>query len=170
MTMQPGSTDPDPGAAAEAGRQFLSFYLGGEVYGVDILRVREIRGWETARSLPDAPAYVKGVLDLRGTIVPVIDLRVRFGLPDPEYSATTVVIVMSVRDAQGGVRVIGAVVDAVSDVMDIAGPDIKPAPRLGGCIGSSYLNGMVTVADGMVILLDIDQLFDMRELHLIDPH
>lgn len=165
--MQPNSIDQNHNVATEAGRQYLSFFLGGEVYGVDILRVQEIRGWEPVRTLPDAPLYMKGVLDLRGTIVPVIDLRVRFDLPDPEYSATTVVIVINVRDADGAVRVVGAVVDSVSGVLDVTGRDIKPAPDLGGCIGSCYLDGMVTVEELMVILLDIDQLFDVSELNLV---
>ena len=166
--MQANSAGHDRDPSSEEGSQYFSFFLGGEVYGIDILRVQEIRGWEPTRSLPDTPAHVIGVLDLRGIIVPVIDLRVRFGLPDPEYSATTVVIVMNIREDHGKTRIIGAVVDAVSDVLDIAGRDIKAVPSIGSCIGSFYLNGMVTVGERMVILLDIDKLFDERELDLIE--
>ena len=146
--------------------QFLSFTLGGEVYAVDILRVQEIRGWEPVRPLPDVPPHVKGVLDLRGTIVPVLDLRVRFGSTQPDYRSTTVVIVVNVRDGQGGARIVGCVVDAVSDVLDLAGKDIRPPPPLGGCIGNRYLRGMVTLDRRMVILLDVDKLFDDRDLQL----
>lgn len=152
---------------APTGSQYLSFALGAEVYGVDILRVQEIRGWEPVRPLPDMPAHIKGVLDLRGTIVPVFDLRVRFGTAVPEYLPTTVVIVMHVRDRAGGSQVVGAVVDAVSDVLDVSGEALRSAPSLGSCIGARYLHGMVSLERGMVILLDVDRLFDETELHLV---
>ena len=144
--------------------QYLSFRLGSDDYAVDILRVQEIRGWEKVRALPDSEDYVKGVLDLRGTIVPIIDLRVRFGNASPEYSATTVVIVMSVQTADGGTQLVGAVVDAVSDVLDIDGTQLKPPPQIGGTVGRRYLNGMVSLPRGMVILLNLDKLFDPAEL------
>lgn len=145
--------------------QYLSFRLGGDDYAVDILRVQEIRGWEKVRILPDSEAYVKGVLDLRGTIVPIIDLRVRFGSEMPEYSATTVVIVMSVQTADGAQQLVGAVVDGVSDVLDIDSSELKPPPQIGGTVSRRYLSGMVSLSRGMVILLDLDRLFDPRELH-----
>ena len=158
----PTSRPPDQASAARS--QFLSFYLGDEVYGIDILRVQEIRGWEPVRALPDVPAHIKGVLDLRGKIVPVVDLRVRFDLNDPAYSPTTVVIILHVRDDDGKHHVVGAVVDAVSDVLDVTGHDIKPAPRLSCCIGANYLSGMVCLTDNMVILLNIDRLFNQDDI------
>lgn len=153
-----------PNAAGHKG-QFLSFRLGSDDYAVDILRVQEIRGWETVRALPDSADYVKGVLDLRGIIVPIIDLRMRFGHDDPEYSATTVVIVLSVKGEDGGPQLVGAVVDAVSDVLDIGAAELKPPPRIGGGISRRYLEGMVSLPRGMVVLLDLDRLFDHAELH-----
>ena len=104
--------------------QYLSFRVGADDYAVDILRVQEIRGWETVRPLPDAPEYVKGVLDLRGTIVPIIDLRVRFGNRDPEYRSTTVVIILAVSHGDG-LHLVGVVVDGVSDVLDAGQTEIK---------------------------------------------
>jgi purine-binding chemotaxis protein CheW len=144
--------------------QFLSFTLGTDDYAVDILRVQEIRGWENVRALPDSPDYVKGVLDLRGTIVPIFDLRVRFGDPSPSYSATTVVIVVSVNLEDGRHNLVGAVVDGVSDVLDIERSERKAPPSIGSRINQRYLDGMVTLPRGMVILLDIDRLFDQQEL------
>lgn len=145
--------------------QFLSFTLGTDDYAVDILRVQEIRGWEKVRALPDSPDYVKGVLDLRGTIVPIFDLRIRFGDPSPSYSATTVVIVVSVDLGNGRQNLVGAVVDGVSDVLDIARAECKDPPAIGSRINQRYLDGMVTLPRGMVILLDIDKLFDQNELN-----
>jgi purine-binding chemotaxis protein CheW len=145
--------------------QYLSFNLGGEDYGVDILKVQEIRGWEAVRPLPDTPEFVKGVLDLRGTIVPIIDLRTRFHLAQCEYTPTTVIIVLAVEcDGQG--HTMGAVVDGVSDVLDVSGKDIRSAPNLGTNINTRYIRGMVTLEDRMVILLNVDKLLDPKELGL----
>ena len=155
--------DANPSSNDGAG-QYLSFRLGGDDYAVDILRVQEIRGWENVRALPESRDYVKGVLDLRGTIVPIIDLRVRFGQPEPDYVQTTVVIVMSVKTASGETHLVGGVVDGVSDVLDIDGADLKPPPTIGGAINRRYLSGMVSLPRGMVILLDLDKLFDPSEL------
>lgn len=146
----------------EADGQFLSFTLGSEDYGVDILRVQEIRGWQSVRSLPEAAEYVKGILDLRGVIVPIVDLRIRFGVEDVVYSETTVVIVMGIK-SKDSAYLVGAVVDAVSDVLDVSGEEIKPAPSIGSAIGKKYLRGMVSLDRGMVILLDIDKLFSAQE-------
>ena len=136
--------------------QYLTFFLGGEAFGVDILRVQEIRGWEPVRPIPDAPAQVKGVLDLRGTIVPIIDLRMRFGNAEPEYEPTTVVIIVSVQAGDGDPQLVGMVVDGVSDVLDTANHAIKPPPLSVGGIGRSYLVGMVSLDEGMVVLVDVD--------------
>lgn len=144
--------------------QFLSFRLGKETYGVDILRVQEIRGWEQVRPLPDMPAHVKGVLDLRGTIVPIIDLRVRFGEQEPEYLPTTVVIIVAVRRPEGGQHLVGVVVDGVSDVLNAKDAEVKPPPRLQGGEGRRYVSGMISLPEGMVVLVDIDHMLDEREL------
>lgn len=144
--------------------QFLSFRIGSDDYAIDILRVQEIRGWERVRALPDSRDYIKGVLDMRGTIVPIVDLRVRFGDTAPEYSATTVVIVVSVNKEEGGSHLIGAVVDSVSDVLDIDRADMKPAPKIGGAVSHKYVDGMVTLPRGMVVLLNLDRLFGALEL------
>jgi len=148
--------------------QYLSFTLGGEDYGVDILRVQEIRGWEDLRPLPDTPEYVKGVLDLRGTIVPIIDLRIRLKMSTIEYHPTTVIIVLSVNDQDdGSTHLVGAVVDAVSDVLNIEGNDVRDAPSIACRINDRYINGMVTQNERMVVLLDVDKLFRRDELGLM---
>jgi purine-binding chemotaxis protein CheW len=144
--------------------QYLSFHLAGDDYAVDILRVQEIRGWENVRALPETADHIKGVLDLRGTIVPIIDLRIRFGQSEPAYTPTTVVIVTSVSGPEGRSHLVGAVVDGVSDVLNIDAADIKPPPEYGSAVGRRYLKGMVSRERGMVILLDLDRLFDASEL------
>ncbi|NNJ92965.1 MAG: chemotaxis protein CheW [Gammaproteobacteria bacterium] len=150
------------------GGQYLSFSLGGEDYGVDILRVQEIRGWEELRLLPDTPDYVKGVLDLRGTIVPIIDLRIRMNMSKVEYHPTTVIIVLSVSRENGEKQFVGAVVDAVSDVLDVSEKEIRKAPEIGTKINDRYMRGMVSRDERMVVLLDVDQLFKANELGLLD--
>lgn len=145
------------------GGQYLSFILGGEVYGVEILKVQEIRGWEPVRPLPNSADYVKGVLDLRGVIVPIIDLRTRFGLDSREYTPTTVIIVLSVESTEDR-HVIGMVVDSVSDVLDVSADDVRPPPRMGSHINNRYLIGMVSRQEEMVVLLNSDKLFDPEEL------
>lgn len=147
--------------------QYLSFTLGDEVYGIDVLKVQEIRGWEQVRPLPDTPDYVKGVLDLRGAIVPIIDMRLRFNLSGVEYTATTVTIILNV-DTQDKSRMIGIVVDGVSDVLDIQEQAVKAAPSLGGKIDTRYILGMVSQDDHVVLLLDADNLLDPDELLSLD--
>jgi len=160
--MQPQANTGD--STVSSGNQFLSFRLGDEAYGIDILRVQEIRGWESVRPLPDAPAHVKGVLDLRGIIVPIIDLRIRFGDPQPQYQATTVVIIVAVSHADGGQQLMGMVVDGVSDVLQASDAEIKSPPRIAGGIKQSYLQGMVSLDRGMVVLIDIDKMLSQSEL------
>ncbi len=143
--------------------QYLSFTLGDEDYGIDILKVQEIRGWEEVRPLPDTPVYVKGVLDLRGYIVPIIDMRLRFNLEKAEYTATTVTIILNV-EVEGKNRVIGVVVDGVSDVLDMQEQDIRQAPSLGKKIDTRYLLGMVSRNNRVVLLLDADNLLNPDEL------
>jgi purine-binding chemotaxis protein CheW len=142
----------DPGT-----QQVLTFELGNETYGVEILRVREIRGWTAVTKIPHAPPHVLGVLNLRGSIVPVVDLRMRFALERAEYTKVTVIIVLSVHSSAGR-REVGVVVDGVSDVVDVDGANVKQAPDLGTKFAMEYIRGLVPVANRMVVLLDIDRL------------
>ena len=150
-------------ATREATREVLVFVLGKEEYGVDILKVQEIRGYEKVTPIPSAPAYLKGVVNLRGIIVPVIDLRMKFGLANPTYDSFTVVVILRI-----GGRVIGVVVDGVSDVVRLAANDVKPAPQLGGVVDASFLAGLATQNDRMVLLLDIEKLLSSGELNLLN--
>jgi purine-binding chemotaxis protein CheW len=137
--------------------QYLTFMLSGEEYGVDILRVQEIKGWDSATKIPNTPSFVKGVINLRGTIVPVIDLRERFNLECREYGPTTVVIVLKVIGGSGD-RIMGVVVDAVSDVYNVRNDSVRPAPEISGVIDTDFVRGLATVDEKMVIVLDIDHL------------
>lgn len=163
--MSANTTAEQQQAAANGSRQVLTFVLGNETYGVDILRVQEIRGWSAVTKIPHAPPHVLGVLNLRGSIVPIVDLRMRFELERAEYTAVTVIIVVSVVTSSGR-RDFGVVVDGVSDVVDVNSAEIKPPPELGTRGATDYLLGLVTVAERMVVLLDIDRLID-RELTVI---
>ncbi|HKT72911.1 MAG TPA: chemotaxis protein CheW [Steroidobacteraceae bacterium] len=143
--------------ARDESHQVLTFVLGNETYGVDILRVQEIRGWSAVTKIPQAPSHVLGVLNLRGSIVPIVDLRMRFSLERVEYTAVTVIIVVSVNSPAGR-RDFGVVVDGVSDVVDVKTADVKDAPELGSTAATDYIRGLVPVSDRMVVLLDIDRL------------
>jgi purine-binding chemotaxis protein CheW len=138
-------------------RQVLTFVLGAQTYGVDILRVQEIRGWSAVTKIPQAPAHVLGVLNLRGSIVPIVDLRMRFNLERAEYTPITVIIVLSVLTGSSR-RDFGVVVDGVSDVVDVNDADMRAAPELGSRGTTSYISGLVTLQERMVVLLDIDRL------------
>ena len=146
--------------------QFLTFELAGESYGVEILKVQEIRGWEPVRAIPNTPGFIKGALNLRGTIVPIIDLRERFGMEKTEYSPVTVVIVLCVENNQGS-NVMGIVADAVSDVLDIKYTAIKGGPKLGSKIDTRYMRGMYVAEKHMVMLLDADKLLDTEEFEVL---
>lgn len=143
--------------------QFLTFIMADEEYGVDILCVQEIRGWENATPLPNAPAHIKGVINLRGTIVPIVDLRQCFGMESIEYTAITVVIVLKVK-TETSERIMGIVVDAVSDVYTLSNDDMRAAPDLGNSIDTECIKGLVNVNGKMVILLNIDKLLAIDEL------
>ncbi|MDH5229114.1 MAG: chemotaxis protein CheW [Gammaproteobacteria bacterium] len=143
--------------------QYLTFILADEEYGVDILRVQEIRGWDTATPIPNTPDYIRGVINLRGTIVPIIDLRQRFSLDVVEYGATTVVVVLRVV-SESGDRIMGIVVDAVSDVYNVASADVKAPPDFGSAVSIDFVKGLVTVNDKMVIILEIDRMMNSDEL------
>jgi purine-binding chemotaxis protein CheW len=153
-------TPAQPGAAqdvAGAGAQYLTFVCGGEEYGVEILRVQEIKGWESVTRVPYAPVYVLGVMNLRGMIVPVIDLRTRLNLERRDFDASTVVIVVRVQSSRGE-KTVGIVVDAVSEVYSVPADSIKPVPELGGITDGSCVRGIATVEGKMVMLLDINSL------------
>jgi len=137
--------------------QYLTFMLSGEEYGVDILTVQELRGWEETTPIPNTPSFVLGVINLRGVVVPIVDLRDRFGLDRMEYGPTTVVIIVKV-EAAGKERVLGIVVDAVSEVYDISNEDMQPPPDMEGSISIDFVTGLATMDDKMVILLDINKL------------
>jgi len=140
-----------------AGSQYLTFLCAGEEYGIDILRVQEIKGWEGATHVPHTPAYVLGVMNLRGLIVPVIDLRTRFKLEQRPFTASTVVIVVRVRCSLGE-KTVGIVVDAVSEVYTFPSEAILPPPDVGERIDGSCISGLANTEDKMVLLLDIDTL------------
>ena len=154
-----GQAKVDP-SLGEAARQVLTFTLGAESYGVDILRVQEIRGWAPVTRIPKSPEHVLGVLNLRGSIVPIVDLRRRFGLEEAHFTALTVIIVLFVESPTGR-REFGLVVDAVSDVMDIQPGDMKPAPELGSRHDADFLLGLATLDEKMVMLLDVDCLISL---------
>ncbi|AEG00560.1 chemotaxis protein CheW [Methylomonas methanica] len=151
-------------ASSEAlAEQFLTFELAGEAYGIEILKVQEIRGWEPIRKIPNTPGYLKGALNLRGSIVPIVDLRERFSMEKIEYTPTTVVIVMCIQTESSGPTVMGIVADAVSDVLDINLNEIKASPNLGSKINTRYIRGMYVGKKNMVMLLDVDRLLNPDE-------
>ena len=147
----------------ETGSQFLTFQLDNEAYGVDILRVQEIKGWTPVTCIPNTPEYLKGVLNLRGTIVPIIDMRMRFNLKTMEYNAETVIIVLSVK-TDTAERVVGIVVDSVSDVLSVKTDEIKPSPDFGTSVNTEFIDGLATVDEQMVMLLDIDKMLSTDEI------
>ncbi len=149
-------------------REFLTFMLAGEEYGVDILRVQEIKGWDEVTNIPNTPDYIRGVINLRGTIVPIIDMRLRFKLESKEYDATTVVVVLRVKNENGNDRTMGVVVDAVSDVYNVPRSDIKPSPDFGMAVDTEFVNGLATVDDKMVIVLNIDHMLNADELAAVE--
>lgn len=141
--------------------QYLTFIMADEEYGVDILAVQEIRGWESATPVPNSPKYIKGVINLRGTIVPIMDLRQRFDLAEIEYSNETVVVVLKVF-TQSGVRTMGIIVDAVSDVYDVPIGDARTT-GMGDNQNSNFIKGLVTVNKHMVILLELENLLTIDD-------
>ena len=141
----------------------LAFKLGNEEYGIKILKVQEIRGYESVTRIASAPEHVKGVVNLRGTIVPIVDMRIKFKLGEPTYNQFTVVIILNIQD-----RVVGMVVDSVSDVISLTAEQIKPAPDMGGTLTNDYLLGLGTVDERMIILVDIDRLMSSEEMGVID--
>ena len=151
-------------AAAEARpREFLVFSLGNEEYAIDILKAQEIRGYENVTRIASAPPFIKGVTNLRGVIVPIVDLRIKFNLDRVEYDSQTVVIVVNVSG-----RVVGVVVDGVSDVLSLTPEQIKPAPEYGLSLSSDYLSGLASLEDRMLVLVDIDRMLTSEEMALVE--
>ncbi|WP_110599389.1 MULTISPECIES: chemotaxis protein CheW [Salinicola] len=146
-----------------ASSEYLVFSLGDEEYAVDILKVQEIRGYENVTRIANVPDFIKGVTNLRGVIVPIIDLRLKFHLDKVEYGGQTVVIVVNVDD-----RIVGVVVDGVSDVMSLAPDQIKPAPEFGVTLSSDYLSGIGSLEDRMLVLVDIEKLLTHEEMQLVE--
>lgn len=140
--------------------QYLTFMMSGEEYGMNILAVQEIRGWEDVTVIPNAPSFVKGAINLRGTIVPIIDLRLRFGLSDNEYGPLTVVIVVAV-EIKGKSKIMGMVVDAVSDVYSISEETAKDVPDFQDSDNAQFVHGLVNVGEKMVVLLNLESVLDL---------
>ena len=145
-------------------REYLTFRLDQEEYGVEILKVQEIRGYEAPTRIANAPSFIKGVINLRGTIVPIVDMRVRFHCPQIEYNQFTVVIILNLKD-----RVVGIVVDSVSDVMALPLDEISAAPDIESAIDTSAIVGLGTVGERMLILLDIEKLMGNVDMGLVAP-
>ncbi|MCT8499570.1 chemotaxis protein CheW [Chromohalobacter canadensis] len=144
-------------------QEYLVFSLGSEEYAVDILKVQEIRGYENVTRIANAPDFIKGVTNLRGVIVPIVDLRIKFNLDNIEYEGQTVVIVVNVAD-----RVVGIVVDGVSDVMTLSSDQIKPAPEFGETLSADYLSGLGSLEDRMLVIVDIEKLLTSEEMALVE--
>lgn len=149
--------------------QFLTFILGREEYGVTILQVQGIQGWDRVTPIPGTPDFILGVINLRGAIVPVVDLRRRFGMPAADFGPTTVVIVVRVT-TEGHERTLGLVVDAVSDVRSVSESERMPAPDFGAAVKTDFVRGLATVDERMVILLDIDRLVSEGVLGQLPRH
>jgi purine-binding chemotaxis protein CheW len=162
----PGHAAHGASSSAAAGTrplEFLAFTLGEEEYGIDIQKVQELRGYDAVTRIANAPEFIKGVVNLRGIIVPIIDMRIKFALGVPTYDQFTVVIVLNI-----GGRVVGMVVDSVSDVITLSAEQIKPAPEMGAALDTDYLIGLGTLEERMLILVDIDRLMSSEEMGLVE--
>ena len=146
-----------------ASRELLTFTLGHEEYGIDILKVQEIRGFDAVTTIANAPEFIKGVINLRGVIVPIVDMRIKFKLGSVTYNETTVVIILNIAK-----RVVGMVVDGVSDVIALKPEQIKAAPEFGASLDTRYLQGLGTVDERMLILVDIEKLMTSRDMELAE--
>ncbi|MDW5443458.1 chemotaxis protein CheW [Polaromonas sp. SM01] len=150
------------GAAATRALEFLAFKLGQEEYGIDIQKVQELRGYDAVTRIANAPEHIKGVVNLRGIIVPIIDMRIKFKLGTPTYDPFTVVIILNIAS-----RVMGMVVDSVSDVITLTPEQVKPAPEMGAVLDTEYLIGLGTLDERMLILVDLDKLMTSDEMGLL---
>ncbi|MBL8312378.1 MAG: chemotaxis protein CheW [Rubrivivax sp.] len=160
-------TQPTEAAVHASAREYLSFKLGAEEYGIDILRVQEIRGYEPPTRIANAPSFIKGVVNLRGVIVPIVDMRVRFNLDDVQYNSFTVVIILNIAG-----RTVGMAVDSVSDVLELSADSIRAAPEFNGAVDATYITGIGAVQTGdttrMLILMDIERLMQSPDMGLTD--
>jgi purine-binding chemotaxis protein CheW len=147
------------GNREDPSQQFLTFLVGREEYGIDILRVQEIKAFSTVTAVPNTPAYIRGVMNLRGTVIPVLDLRVKFGMTNPRYDKFTVIVVIKLRS-----KVVGLVVDAVSDVLDIPTASIERPPELVTDAETAFIRGMATIAERLIMLVDVDQIITLESL------
>ncbi len=157
-----GAESPDTGRNVLC-NEFLTFRLGKEEYGIEILKVQEIRGYDAITRIANAPEFIKGVVNLRGVIVPIVDMRIKFNLGDAHYDRFTVVIILNLSG-----RVIGIVVDGVSDVIDLEAGQLRAAPEFGGVIDTEYIIGLGTVEDRMLILVDIEKLMSSPEMGILE--
>ncbi|MDP2450346.1 MAG: chemotaxis protein CheW [Polaromonas sp.] len=151
-----------PGVLAAQPLEFLAFTLGQEEYGVDIQKVQELRGYDAVTRIANAPEHIKGVVNLRGIIVPIIDMRIKFNLGTPTYDQFTVVIILNIAS-----RVMGMVVDSVSDVITLSPEQVKPAPEMGAVLDADYLIGLGTLDDRMLILVDLEKLMTSEDMGLV---
>lgn len=152
----------EDGKVVAGPREYLTFRLDQEEYGIDILKVQEIRGYEKPTRIANAPVFIKGVVNLRGTIVPIIDMRLKFNCAKAEYNSFTVVIILNLRN-----RIVGIVVDSVSDVMELAPENLKAAPEIESSIDNSAVVGLGSVGERMLILLDIEKLMSSVDMGLV---
>ncbi|RBA23040.1 chemotaxis protein CheW [Herminiimonas fonticola] len=157
------SSSTQPSVSTFTSLEFLAFTLGKEEYGIDIQKVQELRGYDAVTRIANTPEFIKGVVNLRGIIVPIIDMRIKFNLGTPVYDQFTVVIILNI-----GGRVMGMVVDSVSDVITLTHEQLKPAPQMGAIVEADYLLGLGTIEERMLILLDIDKLMSSTDMGLIE--
>lgn len=160
LDARPTAARPSTGSTT---REYLTFRLGNEEYGIDILKVQEIRGYDAVTAIANAPAFIKGVINLRGIIVPIVDLRIKFNVKAAHYDQFTVVIILNI-----GKRVVGAVVDSVSDVLTLCGEQVKAAPQFATTLDTEYITGLGTVDERMLILVDIERLMSSADMALMD--
>lgn len=153
----------DSGDEGGYAQEYLTFTLGPEEYAIDILKVQEIRGYEQPTTIANSPAFIKGVINLRGIIVPIVDMRIKFGVGKAEYTPFTVVIILSLAG-----RVVGIVVDGVSDVTSLRSDQIRPAPEFAATVDTRYIKGLGTLGDRMLIVVDIERLMLSSEMALVD--
>ena len=161
--MQTAAAPSTESADSASAREFLAFTLGKEEYGIHILKVQELRGYEEPTRIANAPEFIKGVVNLRGIIVPIVDMRIKFNLGTPTYDQFTVVIILNING-----RVVGMVVDSVSDVIQLSGEQIRPAPDFSSTFDTKYITGLGTIDDRMLILVDIEKLMSGHDMALIE--
>jgi purine-binding chemotaxis protein CheW len=161
QSMEPAAPAAAGKAGGARGSEFLAFRLGAEEYGIEILKVQEIRGYEAVTAIANVPPFIKGVVNLRGVIVPIVDLRIRFNLERAEYDELTVVIILKLDD-----RVVGVVVDSVADVITIPADQVRPAPEFSSSLGVDHITGLGTMDDRMLILLDIEAFMSSEQMGL----